>query len=72
MIPSMLLLGLPLAVRLGSVEHKPLLCQQSIVSEPHAEIGHIGFVNVIPIRSRLPVCLMDPVHLHLRFTKNLL
>lgn len=37
----------------------------TVVSESHTQVGHIGFVNVIPIWPWLPVLSANPVHLDL-------
>ena len=41
-----------------------------VVAEAHAQVGHVGLVDVVALRARRPVPLVHPVHLHLHGSKT--
>ena len=59
--------SLHLMQAMGRVKQETLahLLLVVVISEAHAQIGHIGLLDVIALGPGLPVVLMHPVHLHL-------
>ena len=43
-----------------------LLLGEGVEPEAHAQVGHVGLVDVVALRPRPPVQAVDPVHLHLQ------
>jgi len=54
-----------LTTRRVKQEKRHYLLLVIVISEAHAQVGHIGLLDVVALGPRLPVVLMHPVHLHL-------
>ena len=65
-VPGSVFLGLAAPVGVGPLLHQGALRLQGVHPEAHAQVGHIGLVDVIAVGAQLPVVLVHPVHLHLR------
>ena len=53
------------SMRLGTLPHQALLVLQAIVPEAHAQIWHVGLLDVVALWAWPPVAVPHPMHLHL-------